>query len=61
MSRLTKHHVFWLFVLVCILFVIGVVGCFAVLFWLDLTPAEREILISLIHLIKIIVIRCHIK
>ena len=49
MSRLTKHHVFWLFVLVCILFVIGVVGCFAVLFWLDLTPAEREILISLIH------------
>ena len=49
MSRLTKHYVFWLFVLVCILFVIGVVGCFAVLFWLDLTPAEREILISLIH------------
>ncbi|HSO62967.1 MAG TPA: exonuclease domain-containing protein [Desulfobacterales bacterium] len=49
MPRLRKHYGFWLFVLVCILFTIGVVGCFAVLFWLDLTPAESAILKSLIH------------
>ena len=49
MSRLTKSRTFWRFVLACILFVIGVIGGFAVLFWLDLTLAEREILLSLIH------------
>jgi len=49
MPRLTKHYSFWLFVLVCILFFVGVFGCFAVLFWLDLTPAERDVLRSLVQ------------
>ncbi len=49
MPRLTKHYSFWLFVLVCILFFVGVVGCFAVLFWLDLTPAERDMVRGLVQ------------
>jgi DNA polymerase-3 subunit epsilon len=49
MPRLTKHYPFWLFVLVCILFLVGVVGCFAVLFWRDLTAAERDALRSMIQ------------
>ena len=49
MPRLTKHSSFWLFVLVCLLFVVGVVGSFAVLFWLDLTPAERDIVRGLVQ------------
>ena len=49
MPRLTKHSSFWLFVLVCLLFFVGVVGSFAVLFWLDLTPAERDMVRGLVQ------------
>lgn len=49
MPRLRKHYGFWLFVLVCILFFVGVVGCFSVLFWQDLTSEERDALRNMIH------------
>jgi DNA polymerase-3 subunit epsilon len=48
MRRLTKHLSFWLFVLVCLLFFVGVVGSFATLFWVDLAPAERDVLRGLV-------------